>query len=178
MRTTKIRNKFVNTINQKIFSIISLTAIAGIVLAIYGGTESADSPTLATNDLLKASVILFVACYLAFTCLFLLFLRQWQAIPPGERNLLLCFACCVPFMVVRFLYGILGTFVGSLRSNFSVLTGDVTIFLCMAVLEEIFVVAFFVFTGMRLERLPPALRNGAKSREPGEIVESRSSERE
>lgn len=60
-------------------------------------------------------------------------------------------------------YGILGTFVGSLRSQFGVLTGDVTTFLCMAVLEEIFVVAFFVFTGMRLERLPPALRNGAKS---------------
>jgi hypothetical protein len=151
----KNRNKFVNTIHQKIFSVISLVAIAGIVLAIYGGTESADSPTLATNGFLKASVILFVACYITFMCLFLIFLRRWRAIPQGEQKLLLCFACCVPFMVVRFFYGILGTFVESLRSQFSVLTGDVTTFLCMAVLEEIFVVAFFVFTGMRLERLPP-----------------------
>ncbi|CZR65964.1 uncharacterized protein PAC_15864 [Phialocephala subalpina] len=169
-------NKFVNTIHQKIFSGISLAAIAGIVLAIYGGTESADSPTLATNDLLKASVILFAACYLAFMCLFLIFLRQWPAIPPGEQKLLLCFACCVPFMVVRFLYGILGTFVESLRPQFSVLTGGVTKFLCMAVLEEIFVVAFFVFTGMRLERLPPALRNGAKPRDSREAIGLRSRE--
>ena len=168
------RNKFVNSIHQKIFSIISLAGIAGIVLAICGGTESADSPTLATNDLLKASVILFVACYLAFVCLFLIFLRQWQAIPPGEHKLLLCFAYCAPFMVVRFLYGILGTFVESLRFQFSVLTGDVTTFLGMAVLEEIFVVAFFVFTGMRLERLPPALRKGVKPRGSRAVVESSS----
>ena len=54
----------------------------------------------------------------------------------------------------------------ALRGEFGVLTGNVTIFLCMAVIEEIVVVAFFVFTGMRLERLPPALRNGAK---PGSV---------
>lgn len=155
-------NKFANAINNKAFSAISLTAIAGIVLAIYGGTESADSPTLATNDLLKVSVSLFAACYLAFVCLFLILLRQWHAIPQQERKLLLCFACCVPFMVVRFLYGMLGTFVEGLRPQFSVLTGDVTTFLCMAVLEEIFVVAFFVFTGMRLDRLPTELKNGTK----------------
>jgi len=156
------RNKFVNIIHQKMFSVISLAAIAGIVLAIYGGTDSANSPTLATNDLLKASVLVFAGCYVAFICLFLVFLRQWHTIPQEEHKLLLCFACCVPFLVVRFLYGILGTFVESLRPQFSVLTGNVTTFLFMAVLEEIFVVAFFIFTGMRLDRLPPALRNGAK----------------
>ncbi|KUJ22316.1 uncharacterized protein LY89DRAFT_575798 [Mollisia scopiformis] len=164
-------NKFVNTIHQKIFSAISLLAIAGIVLAIYGGIESANSPTLATNDLLKASVILFVASYLAFVCIFLIFLRQWHIIPSGEQKLLLCFAYCAPFMVVRFLFSILGTYVESLRSQFGVLTGDVTVFLCMAVLEEIIVVALFVYTGMRLERLPPALRNGAKPRDSREVIE-------
>jgi hypothetical protein len=156
-----------------------LAAIPSIILAIYGGTESTDSPTLATKDLLKVSVILFMACYSAFMCLFLIFLRQLQAMPLSEQKLLLCFACCVPFlMVVRFLYGILEMFVGSLRSQFSVLTGDVTTFFCIAVLEEIFVVVFFVFTGMRLERLPPALRNGAKPRDSGVVVELRSREQE
>ncbi|KAF4627012.1 hypothetical protein G7Y89_g11146 [Cudoniella acicularis] len=59
-------NKFTNTIHPKIFTFISILAIAGIALAIYGGTESADSPTLSSNALLKASVLLFVACYLSF----------------------------------------------------------------------------------------------------------------
>lgn len=154
-----------NSIHQKVFTAISLLAIAGIVVAIYGGIDSAESTTLATNDLLKASVLMFAACYAAFISLFLVLLQRWSAIPPGENILLICFACCAPFMVVRFLYSILGTFVGSLRPQFSVLTGDVTTFLCMAVLEEIFVVAFIVFAGMKLERLPPGLRgNGAQTR--------------
>lgn len=153
-----------------------MVAIAGIVLAIYGGTDSADSPTLATNDLLKASVICFVACYFAFVCLFVVFLGQWKAIPEGEQKLLLCFAVCVPFMVVRFLYSILGTYVESLRPQFSVLTGNVTIFLFMAVFEEIFVAAFFVYTGMRLDRLPPELRTGAKPRDVREVMELHSRE--
>lgn len=174
MRNWNNRNKFVNIIQQKIFSVISLASLAGIALAIYGGIQSADSPTLETNNLLKVSVIIFVACYLAFVCLFLIFLRQWKAIPQDEHKLLLCFACCVPFMVVRFLFGIIGTFDERLRSQFSVLAGDVTTFLCMAVLEEIFVVAFFVFTGMRLERLPPALRNDGKPDDPRGVSELQS----
>lgn len=163
------RNKFIGTVHLKVFSAISLVAIAGIVLAIYGGTESADSPTLDTNVLLKVSVILFVACYVAFVFLFLIFLRHLRDLPSGEQKLLLCFACCAPFMVVRYLYSILGTFVESLRGEFSVLTGSVTIFLCMAVIEEIIVVALFVLAGLSLERLPPALRTGVKSRDSAQV---------
>ncbi len=178
MQIETCRNRFVNTIYQKIFSLISLVAIAGIVLAIYGGTDSANSPTLATNDLLKVSVLLFAACYLSFIGLFLIFMRRWHDVPQSEQKLLFCFAVCVPFMVVRFLYSILGTWVQSLRPHFSVLTGDVTTFLCMAVVEEIFVVAFFVFTGMRLDRLPPALRDGAKVDDSREALRLRSGEEE
>jgi hypothetical protein len=58
-----------------------------------------------------------------------------------------------------------------LRPKFSVLTGDVSTFLFMAVIEEIFVVAFFVFTGMRLESLSLTTKNGAKPRNSRGVVE-------
>ncbi|KJZ72365.1 hypothetical protein HIM_08291 [Hirsutella minnesotensis 3608] len=148
----------VHTVSEHVLTTISLTSIAGIGVAIYGGSKSAESPTLETNDLLKASVLLFLACYLAFACLELIFLRKWRAIPRNEHQLLILFACCAPLMVIRFLYAIIGTFVPSRRRRFGVLTGDVTIFLCMAVLEEIFTVAAYVFVGMRLDKLPPELR--------------------
>jgi hypothetical protein len=113
-----------------------------------------------------------LADYLCFVVLFLVFLRHWQVIPRSEQKILVCFAVCAPLMVVRYLFGILGTFVESLRPQFSVLMGDVTTFLCMAVLEEIFVVAFFIFMGMRLERLPAELKTGAKPRDvTGDDVE-------
>ena len=156
--TYKIRNKFVKKIHIKIFSLISLIAIAGLVLGIYGGIESSESADLGTNDLLKAGVICFAASYLAFVCLFLYFLPQWRLIPITERPLLLCFAVCAPFMVIRLLYSILPTFVPSLRSQFNALIGDVTTYLFMAVLEEIIIVACYIFIGMRLESLPEELK--------------------
>lgn len=149
-------------IGPKIFDGISLVAIAGMALGIYGGTEAANSPDLSTNTYLKASIILFVAAYAAFLCLFLVYMRYWNDIPRGERKLLVCFACCAPFMVVRLMYSTLGDLVDSLTLQFNVLVGDVTIFLCMSVLEEIFIVGMIVLTGLRLHPLPPELRNGAK----------------
>jgi len=81
-------------------------------------------------------------------------------------------------MVVRFLYGILVNFVESLRARakFRLFTGDIIAFLYMAILEEIFVVAFFMFAGMRLDRLPSALRNAGKPRDSREGVEVQSRE--
>jgi hypothetical protein len=153
-----IRNKFVNKIHKSIFSVISLVAIAGLVLGIYGGIDSSISADLGTNDLLKAAVICFAAAYLAFACLFLFFLLRWRQIPTMERQLLRCFAYCAPFMVIRLLYSILPTFVPSLRSQFNSLIGNVTIYLFMAVVEEILIVACYIFIGMRLETLPEELK--------------------
>ena len=129
------------------------------MVGIYGGIESSESANLGTNDLLKAGVICFAASYVVFAFLFLFFLTQWRKIPTTERPLLLCFAYCAPFMVVRFLYSILPDFVQSLRAQFNPLIGNVTTFLCMAVLEEIFIVACYIFIGMRLESLPPELKS-------------------
>jgi hypothetical protein len=136
-----------------------LVAIAGLVVGIYGGIESSESADLGTNALLKASVICFIVAYAAFVGLFLLFLTGWKVIPLNERPLLLGFACCVPFMVVRFMYSILPTFISSIRPRYNVILGNVTIYLCMDVLEEIFVVACYVFIGMRLDLLPPELKS-------------------
>ncbi|RDW59261.1 hypothetical protein BP5796_12185 [Coleophoma crateriformis] len=152
-------NKFVGKVHDKIFTLISLTAIAGLVLGIYGGIDSSESANLGTNDLLKAAVICFAAAYVAFACLFLVFLLQWRLIPITERPLLLCFAYCAPFMVIRLLYSILPAYVPSLRSQFNALIGNVTTYLCMAVLEEIVIVACYIFVGMRLELLPEELKS-------------------
>ena len=146
------------------YSAISFFVIAGIVLTIYGGTVSADSPTLATNVLLKAGAICFAASYLSFVVLFFLPTRQSNSLPPCENELLVCFVFCMPLMMVQLLYAILGAFVESLRAMFSVLTGDVTVFMCMAVLEIIFTIAHITFDRIRLERRPPGVRKGVAAR--------------
>jgi hypothetical protein len=66
-----------------------LASIAGIAMAIYGGIQSADSATLATNNWLKVSVIIFVACYLAFMCLFLISYDSGMLSPRPSKS---CFS--------------------------------------------------------------------------------------
>lgn len=151
-------NKYAKKIHHKAFSVISLVAIAGLVLGIYGGIDSSESADLGTNDLLKASVICFLVAYVMFLALFLLFLTGLNRIPPNERPLLYAFAVCIPFMVVRFMYSVLPTFISSLRSDYNALFGNVSIYLFMAVLEEIVIVACYVYVGMRLDELPPELK--------------------
>ncbi|KAJ5673478.1 hypothetical protein N7507_002605 [Penicillium longicatenatum] len=154
-------------IHRLVFTAISVVSIAAIAIAVYGGTESAESASLGTNAMLKVSVILFTACYIAFWGLFIYFIGDRKLLPEAEQKMFLCLPICAPFMIVRLLYSILGDYVPSLRAHFSVLTGDVTTFLCMDVLEEIVVVAVYVFLGMGLEQLSPEMK-GTKRRNDSE----------
>ncbi|KAJ6111054.1 hypothetical protein N7486_003289 [Penicillium sp. IBT 16267x] len=156
-------NMYFKKVHRLVFTAISLVSIAAIAIAIYGGTESAESASLGTNVLLKVSVILFTACYLAFWGLFFYFIGDRKALLEAEQKMFLCLPVCAPFMIVRLLYSILGDFVPSLRTDFSVLTGNVTAFLCMDVLEEIVVVAVYVLFGLGLEKLSPEMK-GTKRR--------------
>ncbi|KAJ5113097.1 hypothetical protein N7456_001631 [Penicillium angulare] len=151
-------NKWVTIIPQRVFSVASIVVIIGLALGIYGGWSSADGD-MSTNSELKASVIIFPAVYVLFIGMFALFAPRWNELPKPESGLLACFAVSIPFMLARYLYSIIGDFSQHLRPEFNQLTGNVTILLCMAVLEEIFVVAFFVISGLRLAKLPESMRD-------------------
>ncbi|KAJ5764965.1 hypothetical protein N7520_004524 [Penicillium odoratum] len=160
-------NMYFKKVHRLVFTAISVISIVAIAIAVYGGTESAESATLGTNAMLKVSVILFVVCYAAFWALFFFFIGDRKALPEAEQKMFLCMPIAAPFMIARLLYSILGDYVPSLRGQFSVLTGNVTIFLCMDVLEEIVVVAVYVYFGMGLKQLSPEIkgttrRNGSE----------------
>ncbi|KAJ5649047.1 uncharacterized protein N7484_002770 [Penicillium longicatenatum] len=156
-------NMYFKKIHRLVFTAISVVSIAAIAIAVYGGTESAESASLGTNAMLKVSVILFTACYIAFWGLFIYFIGDRKLLPEAEQKMFLCLPICAPFMIH------LGDYVPSLRAHFSVLTGDVTTFLCMDVLEEIVVVAVYVFFGMGLEQLSPEMK-GTKRRNDSEVT--------
>ncbi|KAL3705703.1 hypothetical protein TMatcc_009376 [Talaromyces marneffei ATCC 18224] len=145
-------NKYAKKIHHKAFSVISLVAIAGLVLGIYGGINSSESADLGTNALLKASVICFLAAYVAFLGLFLLFLTWLSRIPPTNDPCFTALPAAFPS------WSVLPTFIPSIRDNYNALFGNVTIYLFMAVLEEIVIVACYVYIGMRLDELPPELK--------------------
>lgn len=147
-------NRFViHGISTRIFSLISLASLTGLSLGIYGGTKAAESSNhITSNSIVQAAVCIFLAIYVFAICLWGYLLRQWKYIPAEENKLMVCFAACAPFISVRLVYGLLADFSG--MKQFNPFEGDVTIFLCMAVLMEIIAVAFCVFTGLRLRVLP------------------------
>lgn len=143
----------VHSISTKVFTLISLASLTGVGLGIYGGTKAAESSNhITSNSIVQAAVCIFLAIYIIAICLWAFLLKQWKYIPAEENKLMVCFAACAPFIAVRLVYALISDFSG--MKEFNPFEGDVTIFLCMAVLEEVIAVAFCVFTGLRLRILP------------------------
>lgn len=150
----------IHGISTRIFSLISLASLTGLSLGIYGGTKAAESSNhITSNSIVQAAVCIFLGIYVFAICLWGYLLRQWKYIPAEENKLMVCFAACAPFISVRLVYGLLADFSG--MKEFNPFEGDVTIFLCMAVLMEIIAVAFCVFTGLRLRVMPKGGGGGA-----------------
>ncbi|KUI61109.1 hypothetical protein VP1G_08286 [Cytospora mali] len=147
-------NRFVvRGISSKVFSLISLASLTGVGLGIYGGTKAAESADhITSNAMVKVAVCIFLGIYAFAVCLWGYLLKQWRYIPGEETKLMLCFAACAPFIAVRLLYALIADFSG--MKEFNPFEGDVSLFLCMAVLEEIIAVALCVITGLRLRKLP------------------------
>lgn len=107
------------------------------------------------------SVIIYIAVYVVLFGLLAVFIPKKSQFPKGERKTMMFFALASPFMIARFAYSVIGDFAtgGDLRLKFSQLVGNVTIFLCMAVIEEIIIVAIFIIGGLGLKELPQELRD-------------------
>lgn len=85
--------------------------------------------------------------------LVLLVLRISQ-VKVGERRLLIVVAICSPFITTRLIYSLISDFAEN--QLFNVTFGNLTIYLCMAVIEEIIVVIICVVVGFTLSVVPKA----------------------
>ena len=79
----------------------------------------------------------------------------------GEKRLLLAVAISCPFLAVRLVYALISVFANSM--SFNPTFGNITIFLCMDVLEEIVVVAVCVVIGLTLRIVPKAIASDAEA---------------
>ncbi|KAH8896220.1 hypothetical protein GQ53DRAFT_852230 [Thozetella sp. PMI_491] len=164
-------NRFLPTaqrIGAKFFGAISLASMVGIGLAIKGGIQAAESTVTGTpNTLVKVAIVIFLAIYLASVAIFITIWMARSLIPQGERRLLASFAVCAPLILVRLIYPLIADFGGN--ADFYVFGGNPTIWLCMAVLEEIIVVAIVVSVGLTLEKLPKISPEGDRESQTDEM---------
>ena len=102
---------------------------------------------------------MFLLTYLGLLAVAALTLAFVRNLPWGEKRILFAVTASLPFLAVRLLYSILTDF--AVSSNFSIFNGNVTVQLCMAIIEEFIVVVIYLIVGM----IAPSLKSAQLDKE-------------
>jgi chromate transport protein ChrA len=148
------RNDFTTKqIPIQLFRYPGLLSLIGLGLGIKGGVvASYSSNPFDINAYSKAAIIIFIAVYLVVIAILVLLIMRVSQVKKGERRLLIVVTVCSPFIAARLLYALLSDFAESHLFNSTF--GNLTIYLCMAVIEEIIVVIICVAVGFTLDVVP------------------------
>jgi uncharacterized membrane protein len=149
-------NKSTHTfVRQYWLRVIELIVLVGLVLGIVGGVNAADdfvkSRHYQPGTLNKAGTGLSILAYIlllsatAFTSFSISHAQH------GERRLFTAIVIALPLLLVRLIYSIFSTF--TTNKSFNLLSGNPTILLCVALIEEFLVVVCFEGTGLTLEKV-------------------------
>ncbi|KAM0805148.1 hypothetical protein BDR22DRAFT_817632 [Usnea florida] len=137
-----------STLRVRLLELLHIPILLALILAIVGGTRISSSDTSKHSSgetFEKAGVIIFLVSYLAIVAMAVLTLAESRSLPTGEQRILYAVLASLPFLAVRVLYSILADFVDN--STFNILDGNVTVQLCMAIIEEFIVACFYLMSG-------------------------------
>ncbi|KAM3550550.1 hypothetical protein ARSEF4850_008289 [Beauveria asiatica] len=136
-------NATVLSVPKHVFLLVDVVSLAGLGVGIGGAVQAVDNNTI--PSLLKIALALFVACLGLMFCILSWLTASVNILPRNERITLYSIYVCGPLLIVRMVYACIGDFGNDPR--FSIFNGDPTIFLCMSVLEEIFLIIICLYVG-------------------------------
>ncbi|PYH73653.1 uncharacterized protein BO88DRAFT_484551 [Aspergillus vadensis CBS 113365] len=131
------------------FRLVGLLTLAGMVLCIVGASNSSSLQGITNSTEAKVGDVLYLIAWACLCALLLVVGSKYRSIEDGEHRLVLAVGISVPLLLVRLIYSLLSVFTHN--PTFNMLTGNVTVFLVMAVLEEIVIVVICLGVGMTLE---------------------------
>ncbi|KAJ5832385.1 hypothetical protein N7474_000696 [Penicillium riverlandense] len=142
-------------INPRHLKFLYLLGFLGLILGIVGVSIMKDKGPFRANGEVKAAMGIFIALFVVITLA-----TGWLASQLGsamsvwQKKLLLAIGLSWPFLLIRLIYSAMGDF--STDTRFTVLSPkasntNVTIYLCMSVLEELVAMGFCVIFGMSSE---------------------------
>ncbi|CAI7607405.1 uncharacterized protein N7487_005261 [Penicillium crustosum] len=149
-----IMRKTCHPLPQIIFRIISIISLVAVILSIVGATTNSNIGQGLVTTESKVGLVLYLVTWIGVFGLFLLVLQRNQSIEDGEHRLLLAVGISLPLILVRLVYSFVYSF--GHKSEFNMVSGNVTIQLVMSVLEEIVVVFVCLGIGLTLQVRPTA----------------------
>lgn len=138
---------------SRVIQCIHIGATVSLILFIFGATRetSNDSSKHSSGKvMIKAGLLVLVLIY---TILFLLAAKsasEFSKVPAGEKRILIAVLVAIPLLAVRILWAILSVFTDI--STFSSTNGSAAARVCMAILEEFFIVVMYTFVGLTVPR--------------------------
>lgn len=153
--TASINKSHKVLISLRHIQLAELLNTVGIILSIVGGVESGTdykkNGRYLPQTLTKVGVGLFIASFVAILAFTVILSLSISHAEPGEKRVLLAVAGSLPLLLVRLIYASIYVFRES--SDFSSISGSVTILLCMALLEEIAIVLVYEGVGITLKKV-------------------------
>ena len=141
----------------RVFKLLAILPIVGLILAIVGGTDQVPGNTPSTMStgvtLVRAGIIIFLVVFVLLAVITVVTFFSIRSIPKGEAPLLYAVALSIPFLLVRLIYALLVDF-DSGSTTFNNITGNVIVQAFMATLEEFIVVLLYLTAGLLIPKIP------------------------
>ena len=143
-------------ISTRLFKLVELIIMVGLILGIVGGVNASNdyvkTGIFIPSSLNKAGTSLFIVSYIAIVISTILLSFSVSHASHGEKRILFAVALSLPFLLVRLVYSIISTF--TKNKNFNLMTGSITILLCVAFIEELIIAILFEGVGLTLSQIP------------------------
>ncbi|EHA50632.1 hypothetical protein MGG_06584 [Pyricularia oryzae 70-15] len=137
-------NRHAKFVHRWAFSVPYTVSWAGMGVSVgefITASRRPDDDDATLNGWGLAGTIMFLLFFVTTSALAAVFFRRRAELPDGERAQVKCVAAaCLPAMVVRIVYSLVGRFPGPARGVFSPIRGDPTAYLLMTALPELLVV--------------------------------------
>lgn len=139
---------------KSIFRLVQTVIIAGLVLGVVGGIKAGngikENGTFAIGSLGKIGTGLLIGAFAATLIVAANLYRKVSLANRKYRNLLWAVVAAAFPLAVRLVYAILATLTDD--KNFNFITGNVTAWLCLAVIPEALVILIYIVAGFSLGR--------------------------
>ncbi|KNG45430.1 cytochrome p450 [Stemphylium lycopersici] len=153
---------------QWILLMVHIPLIISFILIVAGGIDpdSRDGPTFAATEATKAGVSLYLACFLVLIWSTTVISARLYLADRDEVRILTTVVLSLPFFVVDVVYMMcfaferwaVDDFEGWQHMRFNVISGSVTIQLCMQVIMEWIIVGLYLALGLELPSKAARLR--------------------
>ncbi|KAJ4305918.1 hypothetical protein N0V90_001451 [Kalmusia sp. IMI 367209] len=149
---------------QWVLLLLYIPLIISLILIIAGGIDpdSRDGPTFAATESTKAGIVLYCACFVILIWATTIIAARLYLANSIEVRILTTVVLSLPFFLVDVIYMMLFAFEGNrqpLPQRFNVISGDVTIQLCMQVIMEYIIVGLYLGLGLELPHKAAKLRD-------------------